>query len=225
MSDTLTTGWGNYSRMSPRVRAACIADDREAHRARQAEERQRAARADYLEQSRIRAALELAEERGEVVSLAEVGRTNGACLGRTRQEFIAEVSAQQDAEDARAAARTRAAGEYDAARHQAALLAISPTAGRTRQEAIAYYSAVADVQDYEAARRAQQGLPTADAEAAARELLEKREATIAGRARDRHTRVVARGAAQRALRDDKERAYLDGEITAEQLAAAGRGLA
>lgn len=159
--------------------------------------------AEYDEAQRIRAAMEQAEARGEYVSAAQVARTGGACVGRTRSEFIAYISAVQDVEDARERARTRHAVQYDAEQHQAALIAINPTVGRTREEARAYYSALADIQELEAARCAQHGLRSVEEE------------QVAADDSQRHDAAYGRRALER-------RQFLAGEITAKQLVASRR---
>jgi hypothetical protein len=212
-------GWGSYDRLSPGLRARCIADDREYEAARRAQERERVERAEYAEQVRIRAAVELAEQRGEFVDLNQVVRTRGECLGRTRSEFIAYISAVQDAEDARERARRR--NQYDPEQHQALLMATNPGGvGRTREEARVYYSALADLQEMEAALRLARGLPTVDEEQAAAAQAERRDAAYAGRALAQRIRTVAQGAARRAVLSELERRFLDGEIGEEQFVAA-----
>jgi hypothetical protein len=225
MNDTQLSGWGVREHFSPALRARCIADERQFQQELLEENRRRADRAEYDEARRLRLAMEQAEARGEYVSAAQVARTGGACVGRTRSEFISYISAVQDAEDARERARTRQAMPYDAEQHQAALIAINPTVGRTRQEAREYYSALADIQDLEAARRVQQGLPSQDAETAGRALLEKREREVAARRRDRHVRTVAKGAVRNALLGEAEQRYADGEIGDRELREAARRLA
>jgi hypothetical protein len=95
-------GWGaSVANMSPNLRARIEAHDREEQRQAAAEARERAELAEELQMRNIRSAVELAVQRGEVVNMGEVWRTNGACLGRTHGEAIAYFSAVQDMEDRR----------------------------------------------------------------------------------------------------------------------------
>lgn len=219
MTDTLAPAWGaNYDRMGPAVRARCMADDREFRQAQQAQERERAERAAYDDEQRLRAAVEAAELRGEYVSMSEVARTGGACVGRTRGEFVAYVSAMQDVEDAREA-RRRAVVEPTAEElqhRQAMMLTANPTAGRTKAEALAYFSAVQDLEDLAQRRAAALGVPTPSEEAAEQALLEKRQEQITARSRKQNLITVARAVAQGEVRKSEQRQleqrYADGEI-------------
>lgn len=221
MTDTKHRGgWGRYDHLSPSLRARCIADDREFQQACAAAERARAERAEYDETQRIRAAIAQAEERGEYVSLAEVHRTGGANLGHTRAEFIAYISALQDVEDARTAAKQRASGpDFDPQQHQELLIAANPTLGRTRREAVAYYSALGDLQEMEAARRRQLGQPSVEQEQATAVLAERRDSKYSARALAHRIGVIAKFQARRAVVAERERQFLAGEITEAEFVA------
>lgn len=219
MSPTIT----NYDRMSPSVRAACLADDRQFQQAQLAEERQRAARAGHVDDMRLRAAVEMAEQRGEFVSAGEVARTGGACLGRTRGEMLAYVSAQQDAEDARARVLAGPSTEEIQQRH-AALAAADPRVGRTKSEFLAYVSAVQDIQDIENARATALGKPAPSEQAAQRALLEKRREKIAALGRQQQMRTIAQSEISKDRARQLERQLIAGEITERQYLDGHRGL-
>lgn len=113
MSDVIQMGggWGTaVDRMSPQMQARCAAADVEYERQRQEERRERAARAAYHEEQRIRASIELAIDRGEVVNMREAFQNGG--VGRTKAEALAHYSAVQDIEDAKL--RRRAQREIEA---------------------------------------------------------------------------------------------------------------
>lgn len=102
MSDVIRMGggWGTaIDRMSPTTRARVEAADREYERQSREEDRERAARAAIAEEDRIRASIEMALNRGEVVDIRQAWANGG--VGRTRAEALAFYSAQQDIEDAR----------------------------------------------------------------------------------------------------------------------------
>lgn len=139
MSDVIQMGggWGTaVKRMSPQMAARCAAADAEYERERQKENRERAARDAIAEENRIRASIELALDRGEVVNIREAWSNGG--IGRTKAETLSYISAVQDREDAKLARRaakeiekfgqayydsmsadTSAPSESDLAEHQA----------------------------------------------------------------------------------------------------------
>lgn len=144
MSDVIRMGggWGTAAaRMSPNMQARCAAADAAYARERVAEQRERAQRQAAGADQRIRASIEMALERGELVDIREAYRNGG--VGRTPAEAIAYHSALADIEDAKLARRaqreidqvgviqfyadtsadTSAPSESDLAEHQAALQA------------------------------------------------------------------------------------------------------
>ncbi|SCL20478.1 hypothetical protein [Micromonospora inyonensis] len=148
--DTITTpgGWGaSYDRMSPALRARCDADNRDYLRELAADNQRRRAVAGTAEEQAIRAAMLLAEQQGAVVNPAEVWRTGGAAVGRTKAEALSYYSAVQDLEDTRAR-RQEEEARAEAQRYHAALQDVQdPRSGRTKAEALRYFSAVQDLED------------------------------------------------------------------------------
>jgi hypothetical protein len=219
----------NYHRMSPAIRARCIQDDREYAAALRATEQQRVRRAEEVEGRRIRMAMEAAEERGEVFSVAEFLRSGGAIVAHTASEGAAYHWAMAEAQEARQAARSAPVlTEDDIRDRHAAMIAADPRMGRTRAEAVAYYSALGDLQEIDAARTAAQQKATAEQSAR-----EKLDAKYAARAQEKHLHDVARLEAQRVvgrnlLARERERVLLQqlesGEIYEEQYLDAHRGV-
>jgi hypothetical protein len=99
MSDTITmrAGWSRTRDvLPPAVRARQMAEElREAE-----QERRRAAQIEAMRERNLVLAMDAAAQRGELVSVSETHRTQGANIGHTRAEFIALKSAEQDQADA-----------------------------------------------------------------------------------------------------------------------------
>jgi hypothetical protein len=107
MSGTISYGggWGtSYEQMSPSLRARCAVADAAYARQAAAEERARAEIAAVDEETRIRASIEMAIDRGEIFDVRQAYRDGG--VGRTRAETVAWASAQSDWQDAREARLT-----------------------------------------------------------------------------------------------------------------------
>jgi len=101
MTDTLHygAGWGAADNMmSHAIRARVGAADAQYEREAAAQRRERAERIETAREQAIRASIEAALERGEVVDIREAIRNGG--VGRTRAEIVAYASAQMDREDA-----------------------------------------------------------------------------------------------------------------------------
>lgn len=99
-------GWGTArAMMSDSMRARVDAADHEYDRQAAHERRERAERAAHQDEMRVRASIQAALDRGELVDIREALRSGG--VGRTRAELLAYVSAQQDIEDATARGRAR----------------------------------------------------------------------------------------------------------------------
>ncbi len=99
---------GIRSQMSEQLqRRLAVEDAREAQEAAKEARRQEQIAASYQERA-IAAAIQEAHARGEMVSVHEAYRTNGASLGHTVGEFIAQRHALMELEDAQQEAREAA---------------------------------------------------------------------------------------------------------------------
>jgi hypothetical protein len=94
---------------SPTLRRRAALADLEHEQHTRDERRAAAVEAEARHERAVMVAAQMALERGEITSLAEAYRNPAAALGHTKSEFLALVSAQQDAEDARLAAAARKA--------------------------------------------------------------------------------------------------------------------
>lgn len=181
MTDTIqySAGWGTAAaRMSPSLRNRVEQADRAYEQQAAAEERERAARQEQFQTHAITAAMDAAVLRGEAVSISETWRTGGANVGRTRGEALAYFSAVQDLEDARL--RRRAQQEIDQ-------VGVSTF----------YESWSADT-----------SAPTEADQEATRAERAKLDARYSSRARDHHTRTIARGVVETHERQQLERRLL-----------------
>lgn len=130
-------GWADtrHLRMSENALALSDAADEEIDRQLVAVERRRRARAEVAAQDAVRAAIVMAQARGEYVNAAAAIRSNGATLGRTRAETLAWASAEQDRQDAHEQALARREGvtwERWVAEHSAN---VTPDAGEVKTAA------------------------------------------------------------------------------------------
>jgi hypothetical protein len=108
MSVRVSGGWGSlYEQMSDSLRARVAAADVDYERQAEREERARQARADAAYEANVRASIELAQQRGELVDVRAAYRQGG--VGRTHAEVVSYASALGDLEDAQRAARRRQA--------------------------------------------------------------------------------------------------------------------
>ncbi|MEU8656286.1 hypothetical protein [Actinoplanes philippinensis] len=110
MNDTyaVDAGWSRNRSVLP---PAALARQEAAERQELAAAAQEAARVEQLRERNLMLAMDQAVMRGEAVSISETFRTGGANIGRTRAEFLAYVSAEQDREEA--IARRRAQKEVE----------------------------------------------------------------------------------------------------------------
>jgi hypothetical protein len=108
LSVRVSGGWGSlYEQMSDSLRARVAAADVDYERQAEREERARQARADAAYEANVRASIELAQQRGELVDVRAAYRQGG--VGRTHAEVISYASALGDLEDAQRNARRRQA--------------------------------------------------------------------------------------------------------------------
>jgi hypothetical protein len=102
----VTGGWGSvYEQMSDSLRARVAAADVDYERQAEREERARRARADAAYEANVRASIELAQQRGELIDVRAAYRQGG--VGRTHAEVVSYASALGDLEDAKRNARRR----------------------------------------------------------------------------------------------------------------------
>jgi hypothetical protein len=171
-------GWSRETGRSlpPAVRARQIAEEQQERQ----QERERQAKAEALRERALMVAMDMAVQRGELVSISETFRTGGANIGHTRAEFIALCSARQDQEDA--IARSRARREMQ----------------QLGVDAVTYSDLMSG----------DMSAPTAAEQAEAATERAKLDRRYAARARDHHIGAVARGAAEVVLARAREDALL-----------------